>query len=907
MMKTFRYIVCVALGTTIGSIRCNGQWDMFSDVASSIYGEIDTTWTVSPITAIDTITLPSRAVGKPVLFQDEEMSYQWETRAQQRNFGSMTSDQLWQVYIDRDSVHAYAGPSRNSEVVKTFSFMNERDVLYIAAIQGDFALLYSEKREHANGLNISQHARPQGWVHLDELLLWSSCPRTVNQVYQKAFVLKEAKDVIVNHNFSNTSPEFSSSPVMHMGTRRRVTDLENYFVYKTVNGAALLFPDSKLNNNIYTSKMGWMASGLYTLWTDRLCYEPNFGAQTSGEVVNVYVNPEEAVVFHDEGVTDQDSAYLSKCIWTTTTSHERWSSGKTRLPVLAKVGDNKVSEVAVASTYSIPASEKASFAKRIDELRAKIAEQQKIYSRINVAFVIDGTPSMRKYYQPVANSIAHAMAQKEMQGSNIFFGAVVYRDYADEKSGRMVEVLPLTEDYKKAMTWLTQRECRTAGKKKSGAVYMGINTALEKMGWSRDNCNFIVLVGDIANDPDDQRVSAVQVMQKMAEYKVNFIAFQANHPNRPEYHNFSWQVQKIMLTELRALTQKPITRKNFTLNNQVYTYRNEDYEIISACFRFAEIDRNESPDNLQDLIEDRIIDFKRQVNENLVILQTVLEGLNDEYGDTQFSKAAIDFLNRRGLSADDIHLLKQQNVTLKVRAYTSNLAQDREILIPSIFISQQELNLLIKGITNALRIMDYNGDDRRANVRDALNYLAEIYLGPAAGFHDMLLGELFVKMSGMSTGYSHSTLANYMVDELMDPSLVSETQLTRFIKELHIDLDRLVTLRENNRYYFDSANGLRYYYLLLDDMPFMLSEYNEEINVNRDVVGGEEEDVEEAEFEDDTEGYDEGYDDGDEMFIEDDLSIPTDEDLNVPEESAPKSTTTTEVPEEDIMDLEDDF
>ena len=136
-----KHIKLVSLGVLLFCCMVvNAQHEYLPE---AVYGKIDTIWSVIPITSQDTITLPKMAMGKPVFFQNEEISYQWEVRAKQRDWGKELSNQLWQVYIDRDSVKAYAAPNRGAEVVCVFSFMNERDVLYVARIEGDFALLYS--------------------------------------------------------------------------------------------------------------------------------------------------------------------------------------------------------------------------------------------------------------------------------------------------------------------------------------------------------------------------------------------------------------------------------------------------------------------------------------------------------------------------------------------------------------------------------------------------------------------------------------------------------------------------------------------------------------------------------------------------------------------------------------------
>ena len=135
------------------------------------------------------LSLPDYAMGIPKVFLDEEESWNWSKIAEDRNWGE-SSNQFWRVYVDREGVKAYESPSSNSRVVKKLKFMNSKDIHYVADERNGYLLLYTEKEQQKN-LKISNAAEAVGWVSVDELLLWSTCPRTLSQIYKKVpMVLK---------------------------------------------------------------------------------------------------------------------------------------------------------------------------------------------------------------------------------------------------------------------------------------------------------------------------------------------------------------------------------------------------------------------------------------------------------------------------------------------------------------------------------------------------------------------------------------------------------------------------------------------------------------------------------------------------------------------------------------------
>jgi hypothetical protein len=514
------------------------------------------------------LSLPERAMGIPKVFLDEEESWNWAEIAKDRRWGE-SSNQFWRVYVDREGVKAYESPRSTSRVVKKLSFMNSEDVFYVAQEQNGYVLLYLEKDQQQN-LEISDKAKAIGWVSVDELLLWSTCPRTISQIYQKAVILKDPEEIQNKKDLNEVSPEFSKSPHEMISTKRRATDLEFYFVFKMVDGAALLLEDNKITNSLSSTKKGWMKKGLYTLWNDRLCYEPNFGEEVEGATAAIFTYRTDAVRFKSTGNANEfDSLLFNEKL-----STKRWSPKKVRFPVIDIDQGSYISRVGTISSLgssSSPTSPDDN--EEWEKLTQKINEIETKLRKTNVVFVMDGTSSMKKYYQPMAKALEQAMQQNEMQGANMHFGAVVYRNYADEKDGRLIETKQLTNNYMSVAQWLVSRECRSIGDSHYEAMLYGLETALEKMNWSKESSNFIILVGDAANElPDSKGKTLDGIAAKLAAKGINLVVFQANHMDHAAYHDFALQTQKLVMKSLSLLTEAKIERGDFYLCNQLYSF-----------------------------------------------------------------------------------------------------------------------------------------------------------------------------------------------------------------------------------------------------------------------------------------------------------------------------------------------
>lgn len=756
--------------------------------------------------------LPDKAMGMPIVFQNEQESWSWENVAESQNWGKL-SNNFWVVYIDREGAKSYSSPSVGSVENDGLEFMHP---YYVAKIVNGYALLYEEKMAQTN-LEISRKAKSIGWVPLDHLLLWSSCPRTIGQVYQKAVILKDIDEIQNKRDINETSPEFSKCPDRVVGAGWRASDLEFYFVYKTVNGAALLVADSKLPDmgDVSKEKKGWMRRGLYTSWNERLCYEPNFGDDVKGNYAAIFKTKQDALRYKQSG--DYESA-----LWIEKLEAKRWVPNQIRFPVLETSNNGYIAQVGtIGSMGDGSAIGTNTNRDEINRIKRKIDEIEKKMDRVNVVFVMDGTSSMRNYYQPMAKALQNAMNQNSMRGSNMYFGAVIYRNYADGDS--LTEMKQLTKDYQGVANWLAVRECKSVGQSHYEAMYYGIDYALSEMNWNKDNCNFIILVGDAANDPNDKKGKNMDaIVSKLADYGVNFVAFQANHMNHAAYHDFATQIQQIMTKELSQLMKRNVKRADFKLTHQLYQVKSAagEWPIYSSAYRFAEIDKSENANELEKIVENKIVDFKEQANEQLVMLRQAIENAGGEssgmIGTTLDARRIDDILQQIGLSNSDIRALKDANITLKVKGFATRNADGTDVFAPCVFMAKAELDDLITSLEKVSQNISTN---RRQDLQDALKALALSYIGQSKNADELSVEEVMDAVAGLTSGTGKSVLAGVNLKDITNPNKVTGNQIKDFVDQIKEDVSILKKRRSDKNCYFDSKNYVRYYYILLEDMP----------------------------------------------------------------------------------------
>ena len=197
------------------------------------------------------------------------------------------------------------------------------------------------------------------------------------------------------------------------------------------------------------------------------------------------------------------------------------------------------------------------------------------------------------------------------------------------------------------------------------------------MNWQKDNANFLVLVGDAGNEKPDAKGRMIDaIAKKMAEKEINFIAFQANHPDNVAYHDFCSQIMELMVKEMNQMWNSKIKRKDFKdAEHRLKEVRSNNRIVItSAAYHYAEINSNESASYLKNLVERKINEFKDQSLETKEQFQREINKLiehglgqnvdkSDRVGEFENIE---EFLKERGFTEADIAALKKKNVILKI-------------------------------------------------------------------------------------------------------------------------------------------------------------------------------------------------------------------------------------------------
>ena len=111
-----------------------------------IFAHLSILFMLFPVITNAQMSLPSKAMGKPVIFENEQESWAWEDVVISRRWGKLTQH-FWIVYVDREGVKSHKEPSPYGKTERVLSFM---DAFFVAKVENGYALLYEEKKSMEN-------------------------------------------------------------------------------------------------------------------------------------------------------------------------------------------------------------------------------------------------------------------------------------------------------------------------------------------------------------------------------------------------------------------------------------------------------------------------------------------------------------------------------------------------------------------------------------------------------------------------------------------------------------------------------------------------------------------------------------------------------------------------------------
>lgn len=756
------------------------------------------------------LTLPSQAMGRPKIFDQVDKSYHWDQMVKNRDFSSLTNN-AWTVYVVNDGCKAYDSPSKSAkEISANLHFMED---FFVASISGDFALLfYYDKR--LDGLTIPVEATRQvsqftahgrrngyvGWVSIDDLLLWTMCPQTKDGIFKKIAVVKDIN--ALTHSNVNTNPELfvDAQCSKSASSPNYVNALDFYFAFKKDDvGNVLVYKNYQFEGDMRYQIVGWLKYGEYIDWNTRICWEPAFDGSINDFAYSFASNA---------AAYDYD---LSQIRSKSALSNQRKSPNIPRSPVLTY--NKQVAQLSVLATTS------GSTDVDYDKVIREIETLKQSLSKINVVFVMDATNSMRSCFSAMSKAVQNISEYKYLN-DDVRFGVVVYRNYADEKNNGLVDCCPLTNVKENGTTiakFLDDTKCFSASSEAQEAMFYGLNYAVDNMTWSANNSNFIILISDVTTkDPDAKGFTSAEIVKKLAGKKINLVAFQARSYPESAYQNFSSQVGDIIWDLYGAMGYTNIEMKANGKTGITEYYQKEGSEKkwplrpMASKYKASD-DRTINSSELENMAEEMIKEFISETAKNINRLERQNAGGPD--GGTEIDKSVCNELINLGI------IRKCEDLTgiLKVAGYSTRFStlSKKKMFTPCVFLADKELATLISDMENVTR---ETVSKRRLMLQVLAKKLILSYTGQK--FNSNTIDTDFDRIIREVEDECGYVFYRDIKTHIVNPNELEDTDIDRIIQRLRNSVSVLRDV-QNDASNFKLQDEMKYYYILLDDMPFV--------------------------------------------------------------------------------------
>ena len=761
--------------------------------------------------------------GTPQGIGKSETWQNWcERQIKSGNFGKNTK-KVWSVYSDRANNPAYANTTTSSAVVKQLSFGEK---FFVAKISNGMALLFTDEYLPSYP-KINKTAQVVGWVPIENLLLYEECPKTQSQIYLKGLVVHDP----TKGKATEQNPKYKLIPGGNLDATRSAKDLDILFVMKKMSitgGSYYLMSNSMNCHNIRATLLGWLPEEYVTEWTQRLVLEPTHASMAVREYNEKSCLPT-AFVQYDNANVYLNSGAVNTPIWVYNNfSTTRQNSYEMRLPILDNTSNNDIFQVAVMTNLATKGQQVPDRA-RIEEELEKLRTKK---SKINIVFVIDATSSMRKYYSSVSGALLDVMQRSYFQDANIQVGCVLYRDYKDHAAKGGVEYRPCTKDLKTISSYLNQVEVGSNDPDDWEAMFDGIEVALDygKMKYHPEESNFIILIGDAGNHPKDNkgrtwRSVTTELANKMANNRINFLAYQINHAGADAYDDFASQVgvmQKSLTKDYENILKKPEGTMEYKLvSNRCYrlvrkSTQKADMPIYNM-YRYAPTGTAESPTNLTKMISSNIEEFQKWVKDQIQMLEESLNGGGPigTSGDAKVDQI-LEYLRLNNWTekqiSDYIDYLKRggsgkfiANSPMKIKGKRTDLYDY------VLFFSENEFDNLL----HELDVVNQNSADDRKSYQDAVMAMGQAMLGNFNGstIGQMTMEDLMSQIYGVPIKMQS---CGFRIDQIIN---IDRAELQKLLSDFKEKLSGLHNIRQNSYDGRFQKNGIVYYWIPLDNMP----------------------------------------------------------------------------------------
>lgn len=728
---------------------------------------------------------------------------------------------FWVVYSDRDANTTYTEPGGGSK----FGVLAFNERVRIAQIRNGYALVYSEPQEDIAYPMISQFAKCKGWIPMKNLLLWHSCPANDAGIYNKALLC-----VNLDKSSGSDLGKMYSNPSNKNNFERLKTDMNFYFVMKKEGNLALLARNHSLEGLSDKVLCGWVAEQSYVAWNQRSCLEPTWSHK-------------DVEYFSDENVTIRvySDKNLQQCVTIVPFSRKssekydkhlyRMNPDNLRFPLLDNGTDNlyNCSSFGTAEGAGTVISQEE---KSIPKGGSALGYTEHVLNQmtnINIGVVIDGTSSMEDYYKSVKEAIKEG---RKFFGDKykVKVGSVIYRDYGDGEF--VTEVFPLTNPDNPRLDQFLDSGGRYGVKSASNdrtleeAMYLGIDRALDNLGFKPDQSNILLVVGDCGNDRADSKIDKEQLVSKIVDKNVHLMGFQVRSGSEDAFGLFNSQLLYLMKSSLEKKYTKLMkdTRLKIEETKDGYKLVN-DYRsnLYIGSHSFPLSGQTMPVATLSTLMQEAIQYCSESVQFQIDLIAVAGGGDFGGFRDSSVGENDAFKINERflieKLGKEVYESIKKSNSLLTFKGFTQKTHRSgRSFFKPVVFISSDELNALIERLApvNDAAVVQTNNRDPYVK---AMKALIQSMVPDVTDDRMNAMGykEVMAMVSGLNE--AAGALKGFSIMEIASPQAVSHTQYASLVSDFKRKFSMLQRLKSQPYKYTRTFNGIKYYWLPVEDLP----------------------------------------------------------------------------------------
>lgn len=794
-------------------------------------------WGVSLFAAGITTQLPKKceAFRPDILYQPMFTESHAKILVRSGDYGQSKSargengHEFWIVFSDRDNNTTYTAPNSRT----AFKQLDFNEKVRIAQIKDGWALVYYEPKEQETYPRFSSEIEWKGWVKMDKLLLWNTCPANDNGIYYKAMLCANLDEKVENDRLGKC---FKNPDNLKVFEDLRV-DFTYYFVMKTEGNMVLLAYQNTMNGQTYRVLYGWVDKNSFVSWNQRSCLEPNWDIQ---DVEYFAKNGVKAYIYDDKGNKASYIEYQKKKSNTYDPDMYRMNGDVLRYPIL----DDNSEKYWNCSTFSAPGDGAINAGSNDQRRKNTLQSNLDELSKINIVFVMDGTRSMETFYPAIKQTIRE-INKYYPPTWNVKVGFLIYRD---KKDGEYVtEMVPLTNpDNEKLSTWLSkggEYGIRSGGGDSTmeEALYYGIDKALETFNFNPRESNMMFVIGDCGDAGDYPEITEQSLVNKLVEKNVTLMGFQVrNSANDSAFPLFNSNVSTLILNSLQEKYAK-LVREDSRIEGDVevkvkmkrneYEFsnnaQNAEGNLFIGSHKYVQSGVLKA-DELQAQVISAATAIKEDVDHKL---QQFYNAQNNVWGTGTFSNhfKASDF-EITGPRLDDAWLrsrvgdevynaLRNNNTTVSFRGYTLKQdAGEHDYYKTVIFISQQELNTMMSRLAPLYEVAQRKGDDREPYVK-AMRALVQGMIPNISNAEIDAKGydEVIALVAGLNV--QTNALKGRTITEVASKKAVSAQEYQSIINKFKRQYQKLQRIQKQPYDFVREFNGAKYYWIPTEDLP----------------------------------------------------------------------------------------